>query len=408
MDKRSIGIIGGGAAGMAAAITAAREGAKVTIFEAGERLGKKLLSTGNGKCNLGNQLLDENCYYGARKFVKEALERFGTEDTISFFEGMGLMLRERNGYLYPWCEQASVVLDVLRNEIAVLGIRVICQAKVIEVMPKESAGFKVRTLDGDYFFDRVILACGGKAAPKTGSDGSGYDLAKKLGHGIAPVVPALTALKCKESFFKGIAGVRADAEVTILGEDGKAIAKERGELQLTDYGISGIPVFQLSRIAAYQLQKRKEIAAYIDFLPDLANPEEAVNERMALRGTRTVEELFVGTIHKKLVSLVLKQINLKPTDSSDRLSRKQIQHFFFLAKRFPVTAVATGDFQSCQVCAGGVDLGQMTENMESKLHKGLYFVGEIVDVDGRCGGYNLQWAWTSGHIAGRHAAGRQE
>lgn len=408
MDKRSIGIIGGGAAGMAAAITAAREGAKVTIFEAGERLGKKILSTGNGKCNLGNRLLDENCYYGTKTFVKGALERFGTEDTISFFEGMGLMLRERNGYLYPWCEQASVVLDILRNEIAVLGIHVIYQAKVIDVSPKDRGGFLVRTLDDDYFFNRVILACGGKAAPKTGSDGSGYDLAKKLGHRIVPVVPALTALKCKESFFKGIAGVRADAEITILGEDGKAAAKERGELQLTDYGISGIPVFQLSRIAAYQLQKRKEIAAYIDFLPDLANPEEAVNERMALRGSRTVEELFVGTIHKKLISLVLKLTNLKPADSSDHLSRKQIQHFFFLAKRFPVTAIATGDFQSCQVCAGGVDLGQVTENMESKLHHGLYFVGELVDIDGRCGGYNLQWAWTSGHIAGRHAAGRQE
>ena len=406
MEKKKIGIIGGGAAGMTAAITAARKGASVTIFEAGERLGKKLLSTGNGKCNLGNRVLDENCYYGTRKFVRDCLERFGVEDTISFFEGMGLMLRERNGYLYPWCEQASVVLDVLRNEITALGIRVIHQAKVIEVSPREKGGFFVRTLDEDFVFERVIFACGGKAVPKTGSDGSGYELAKKLGHRIVPVVPALTALKCKESFFKSIAGVRADAEVTILGEDGKAAAKERGELQLTDYGISGIPVFQLSRIAAYQLQKKKEITVFLDFLPDLVNPEEAVNDRMGLRGSRTVEELFVGTIHKKLVSLILKLIQLKPTDSADRLSRKQIQHFFFLAKRFPVTAVATGDFQSCQVCAGGVDLAQLTEHLESRLHPGLYFVGELLDVDGRCGGYNLQWAWTSGHIAGMHAAGR--
>ena len=408
MDKIKIGIIGGGAAGMAAAITAARDGAQVTILEAGERLGKKLLSTGNGKCNLGNRVLDEKCYYGARKFVKNCLERFGTEDTIAFFEGMGLMLRERNGYLYPWCEQASVVLDVLRNEIASLGVQAICQEKVIDISPKDQGGYFVRTLNRDFMFDRLILACGGKAAPKTGSDGSGYDLAKKLGHRIVLVVPALTALKCKESFFKGIAGVRADAEVTLLGEDGKTIAKERGELQLTDYGISGIPVFQLSRMASYQLQKKKEVSAFIDFLPDLINPEEAVNGRMALRGSRTVEELFVGTIHKKIVSLLLKQIQLKPTEASDHLSRKQIQHFFFLAKRFPVTIVATGDFQSCQVCAGGVDFAQITDSMESKLLKGLYFVGELLDIDGRCGGYNLQWAWTSGHIAGMHAAGRQE
>ena len=182
---------------------------------------------------------------------------------------------------------------------------------------------------------------------------------------------------------------------------------KRGELQLTDYGISGIPTFQLSRIASYAFKDQKELKVKIDFLPQIQADDvtKLAKERMALRGGRSVEELFTGTLHKKLVILLIKRLGLKPSEASDQISESKLIEFFWLCKNFTVTATKTGDFQNCQVCAGGVDLQQIKDTMESKLHQGLFFAGELLDVDGRCGGYNLQWAWTSGWIAGKYAAG---
>ena len=259
-------------------------------------------------------------------------------------------------------------------------------------------------------FDCVILTCGGKASPKTGSDGSGYEIARIFGHRITEVLPALTYLKCKESFFKSIAGVRTDAEITLYKKDGGKLCVERGELQLTEQGISGIPTFQLSSIAARSLLRTKEIPASIDFLPNVQKAEisELSKRRLMLCGERTIEEFFTGILNKKVMALLLKTAGLKPADSSKFLTEKRIEEVFRLAKSFGVTVIGTGDFQNCQVCSGGVDCGQITQTMESKLVRGIYFAGEILDVDGKCGGYNLQWAWTSGHIAGINAAGRRE
>lgn len=410
MKQKSVCVIGGGAAGMMAAITAAREGAKVTILEAGDRLGKKILVTGNGRCNLGNLMLDIGCYHGSCRFLREALASFGTRETISFFEGLGLMIKDKNGYLYPFCEQASAVLDVLRHEIKELGIQVEYDFKVSGVTPKEKQGFRVKSEHGSMEFDHVIITCGGKASPKTGSDGSGYEIARKLGHRVTEVLPALTYLKCKESFFKSIAGVRTDAVITLYKKDGEMLCEERGELQLTEQGISGIPTFQLSSFAARSLLRIKEIPASIDFLPDVQETEikELAQKRLFLCGERSIEEFFTGILNKKVMAVLLKTAGLKPADSSKTLTEKRIAEVIWLAKSFRVTVVGTGDFQNCQVCSGGVDCGQITQTMESKLVRGIYFAGEILDVDGRCGGYNLQWAWTSGHIAGISAAGRRE
>lgn len=410
MKQTSVCVIGGGAAGMMAAITAAREGALVTILEAGDRLGKKILVTGNGRCNLGNLELNEECYHGSCRFLSEALNCFGTRETISFFEGLGLMIKDKNGYLYPFCEQASAVLDVLRNEIKELGIRVEYDFKVSSVLPKEKHGFLVKSERASKECDRVILTCGGKASPKTGSDGSGYEIARKLGHRIAEVLPALTFLKCKESFFKSIAGVRTDAVITLYKKDGGMLCQERGELQLTEQGISGIPTFQLSSIAARSLLRTKEIPASIDFLPEVRNEEiwELAKRRKTLCGERTAEEFFTGILNKKVMALLLKTAGIKPADSSKTITEKKIEEILKLAKAFRITVAGTGDFQNCQVCSGGIDCGQVSKTMESKLVHGLFFAGEILDVDGRCGGYNLQWAWTSGYLAGIYAAGRRE
>ena len=252
---------------MMAAITAARAGAEVTILERNDRLGKKILATGNGKCNFTNLAMDKSCYDGeAVDRAWSVIQSFGVSDTVSFFESLGMLSKEKNGYYYPSCEQASVLLDALRFEIAELGIKVIYEKKVSGIK-KDGELIKVLCGNEAWSFDKVIVTCGGKAAPKTGSDGSGFKIARQMGHNVVPTYPALVQLRCEEDFCKAIAGIRCDAEIALYA-NGSKVASERGELQLTDYGISGIPVFQLSGIASKALAGKIPLKAEIDFLPD--------------------------------------------------------------------------------------------------------------------------------------------
>ena len=404
---KTVGIVGGGAAGMMAAVTAARQGAKVTILEGNDRLGKKLLATGNGKCNLGNRKLNVDEYYTEQpRKLEECLHKFGVEDTVSFFQGIGLILKDKNGYLYPACEQASAVLDALRYEIAALGIEVVTECKIKQIIsdPKKSL-ITVKSHDQTFCFDRVVIACGGKAAPKTGSDGSGFELAAQLGHSILPTVPALVQLKCSEGFFKAVSGVRADARIRVWN-GGNCVADERGELQLTDYGISGIPVFQLSRQINYILCGQKEVEVTIDFLPD-HSPEEYDRiqiGRKLLMSDRTVEEFFTGMLHKKLMMQFIKMTGLKPQEPAETADEAKIAKVYRFCREWHLHVNGHNSYDNAQVCAGGVSLDEVTENLESQKASGIYFAGEILDVDGRCGGYNLQWAWSSGFLAGKAAA----
>ena len=407
MDGNTVGIVGGGAAGMMAAIAAAESGARVTLLEGNDRLGKKILSTGNGKCNLGNEKLDlEEYYTGSPAFLADCLGRFGTVETVSFFQGIGLMIKSRNGYLYPACEQAAAVLDVLRYEVRAAGVEVVTDFKVESIrLGRRARQFNVQGREGGRSFDRVILACGGKAVPKTGSDGSGYRLAEKLGHSLVPVVPALVQLRCKEDYLKSVAGVRADALVTVITGSGKSI-RERGELQLTDYGISGIPVFQVSRAVNYILRKERDVEVRIDFLPDI--PAEALRhfaeKRASLRKGCTVEAFFTGILNKKLMLLFIRLAGLKAAEDAASADPKKMRMVYSLCRCFTVHVIGSNTYDNAQVCAGGVPLDEVTEQLESRKAPGIYFAGEILDVDGKCGGYNLHWAWCSGHIAGAAAA----
>lgn len=432
MKRMKIGVIGGGAAGMMAAITASEEGAEITLLEGGERVGKKLLSTGNGKCNLGNLKLDPEEYYGASKeWLSDCLERFDSQEIIRFFRRMGLLLKEKNGYLYPLAEQAAVVLDVLRTELRANGVNLVteCKVKEIKVTDGDQNGKNRFTVLADkqtFTFDKIILACGGQAAPKTGSDGSGYRLARELGHEIVPVVPALVQLRCKEQYLKEVAGVRTEALIRIPA-DGKAIditgrssvddgkttdiewICERGELQLTDYGISGIPVFQLSRRVNYLLRKlgkNSQVEVSIDLLPDYTEDEFAglCESRRLLHGDRTVEEFFTGILHKKLMFLFVKLAGLKRDMPVSEVEETKLKSALALCKDWRLHVTGSNSFDNAQVCAGGVDTKDVSRDMESLLVPGLYFAGEILDVDGRCGGYNLHWAWCSGYLAGKSAA----
>lgn len=403
--KRTVGVIGGGAAGMMAAICAAGQGADVTLLEGNDRLGKKILATGNGKCNLGNEKLDLEEYYTENPaFLEQCFHAFGTEEMKAFFHDLGLMIKSKNGYLYPVSEQAAVVLDVLRYAVEAAGVHIVTECKVTKLVCKTD-GFEVVGGSKQFCFDKVILACGSKAAPKTGSDGSGYLLAKELGHKILPVVPALVQLKCKEDYFKMVAGVRADARLQVM--DGQnVIAWERGELQLTDYGISGIPVFQISRVINYMLLNRKSVEVSIDLLPDYDEKAFAklVENRNHLPKQCTVEMFFTGMLNKKIMLLFMKLAGLKPTDDMAKVSWDKIQKVYDLCKDWRVFVTGSNPFENAQVCAGGVDLKDISENMESRKVPGLFFAGEILDVDGKCGGYNLQWAWCSGYLAGNGAA----
>ncbi len=407
--RSRVGVIGGGAAGMTAAIAAGTAGAQVTLMEGNDRLGKKILATGNGRCNLGNEKLDLNEYYtDSPELLEKCLKRFGTEETVSFFQSIGLMIHSRNGYLYPLCQQASAVLDVLRYEVAALGIQTVTECRAERVERDGKTG-EIRVWgNGRCFrFHKVILACGGCAAPKTGSDGSGFRLAGLLGHRLVPTVPALVQLKCREDYFKSVAGVRGEALLTVIHK-GEPAVRERGELLLTDYGISGIPVFQLSRVVNYILRDGASgVEIVIDLLPDHTDEmfEKFCEGRSLLQGKRTVEEFFVGMLNKKLMLLFIRLAGLKPWEEAAGADRRKIRQVYKLCRQWSVHVTGSNSYDNAQVCAGGVPLDEVTENLESKKAPGIYFAGEILDVDGKCGGYNLQWAWCSGHLAGRAAAG---
>lgn len=401
----TIGIMGGGPSGMMAAIQAARAGSRVILFEKNDRVGKKILATGNGKCNLTNTALEEMCYHSnSSKGLSPYFAQFDQHSTVSFFEDLGMLCKVKNGGVYPYSEQASTVLDILRLECREAGVDVRTQQPVRSI-GKDRGIFQIETQTGRERADQVIIACGGKANPKSGSAGDGYGIAEAFGHTVIKPVPSLVQLRCSGEFFKQISGVRTEAEMTLYIEN-RQVQKERGELMITDYGISGIPVFQFSGAAARALEQRKKTEVVIDFLPRMDRKafEEFIEKRAVSKCGRTAEEFFLGICHKKLLTLMIKQAGMKLNDVIGTDNGKAWRKVFSLLKGFCVTAVSPNSFDQAQVCSGGVSLEEIDVHMESKLVPGLYFAGEILDVDGRCGGYNLQWAWTSGYIAGRAAA----
>lgn len=422
--NRKIAVVGGGAAGMTAAIHAARLGAQVVIYERNDRVGRKILSTGNGKCNFSNEKMGPDCYYGSGvSFVDALYEKAGVMQVKEFFQGLGMRIRSRNGYLYPASEQAATVLDVLRFELERQAVCVHTGQQVTDLI-RQPDGFLVVTAEGKKeHYTAVILACGGKAAPMTGSDGAGFLLAQKMGHRIIPTVPALVALRCKEDFYKRVAGVRCDAQLT-LRIDGAPVRTERGELQWTDYGISGIPVFQFSREAAYALQKKRQVTVGIDLMPDGAaavsggtyggntggyfdEDEGFWKERWDKQAEQTMEQFVTGLVNKKIGLLILKLSGIRETDRAAGVSAACRKKLAKLCRSFPVEIKGTNAYEQAQVCAGGVDFGEIMPTLQSKLVPGLFFAGEILDIDGICGGYNLQWAWSSGIVAGQAAAERE-
>ena len=297
------------------------------------------------------------------------------------------------------------MLDAFRMELDRLHVEILTETECREIRPGKK-GFTVTTNKGNIRADRVILAAGSKAAPSTGSDGSGYDLAGKLGHRILPVLPALVQIRCSEKFFKSLAGVRANGSVSIWTED-RCIARDTGELQLTNYGISGIPVFQVSRYASRLLYEKRDVYAVLDFMPDFTHEQMTafLRARAKTRPEKTAGMFLIGLFHRKLADLWIKLSGISREKTAGELTDEEIMRLARLIKSMKVSVTGTNSFEQAQVCCGGVDTAEVNpDTLESLYVPGLYFAGEILDVDGMCGGYNLTFAWASGYVAGKSAS----
>lgn len=400
-------IVGGGASGMMAALFALDNGNRVTILEGRDRVGKKLLSTGNGRCNLSNDDDSLKHYHSregeeaAGEFAGIIFNQFSFKDTRDYFEGLGIYLKNKNGYYYPYSEQASAVLDAMRFALREKGAEIICDCEIKSI--KKGSDFSVKTNKGELSSDILILATGSKAGIKnTCTDGCEY--AGRMGHRIIKPLPALTAINSDEKLFKGLAGIRTQASVTLFDDDNKVLASDTGEVQLTSYGISGIPVFQVSHIAAERIEDGKSVRAELDLLPEL-NEEDTVKyltDRQRKSCNKSTDEFFIGMFHKNLGTCLMKICGIAGGNPCSGLSGKDLNRLAENIKHFKVSVNSVRDYSDAQVCSGGVAISEVDEHLRSKIVDGLYIVGELLDIHGDCGGYNLEWAFAGGAVAGRN------
>lgn len=417
-----VAVIGGGASGCMAAITAAQAGADVHIFEKNEKPGKKLYATGNGRCNLTNLHMDDSCYHtrtadkNGSSLIHSAIERYSPADQIRFFADLGVPVYDRDGYVYPRTNQAQTVVRALEKRIAALGIRVHTGCPVRKIRRSQQgtkaddAVFYVDCNDRKArAFDTVILCTGGMAGPQYGTTGDGYRLAASFSHKISTPLPALTALECKGQFLKRAAGVRCRAAVTLYtGNDKKQIreGREEGEVQMTDYGISGIPVMQISGMAARLLESKQRVFVQIDFLPEFSDSafSDEIERRMREDRSQMLGDLFLGLVHKKILDLLLAEKGLQAEMKARRIDDAGIRQILQSMREYTLEVIQVKSFKQAQVTSGGILLEDTDADFQSRLQPGLFFAGEVLDVDGRCGGYNLQWAFATGYIAGLAAA----
>lgn len=402
-------VVGGGASGMMAAIMARRSGAKVMIIEKKPRLGKKLLATGNGKCNFTNRVQKESCYRSEQKELAwQIVRQFGWEQCVEWFDEIGVLGKERDGYFYPASGQATTVLRALERELMRLKVEIHTEEAVEEVLCHDrgdsSKGFLVRTDKSEYLAKRVILSTGGMAAPVHGSTGEGYQYAQHFGHQIAEPVPALTSLILDGGFMKSWSGVRIQGKVSLYNEKRDLLCEDLGEIQMVAHGISGIPVFQLSRFAARELIEKRNVFLYLDCMPEYDETRvlKEIKKRQQYNPEQSIGDVLEGMLPDKLAGVILKKAGVSISSEAKIVSEENCKQIAEVIKRMELRVKAVSDFEKAQVTAGGVLLEEIVpDTMESKLCKGLFLTGELLDVDGICGGYNLQWAWATGYLAGK-------
>lgn len=405
-------IIGGGASGLMAAIVAKDFGMDVAIIEGNDRIAKKILATGNGRCNITNNTISSpftTFHSENTNFFLETLNSFTIEDTKSLFLSLGLPLTQlENGKMYPRSLQASSVIDIFRMALDDKQIPLYTNCKVTSVDKKKN--FTLYTNNAEYekfSCNKLILSCGGKAASKTGSDGSGYKLSKSFGHSIIEPLPGIVQLKLDYPYLKALSGIKFDGSVTILVDD-KAIRTERGEILFTDYGISGPPIMQLSYYASKALYNGSKVTLRVDMFPNESNEdiENFFATHFSIFNYREISSSLIGVINKKLIPPILKDVGIKDIHlPCGNIDWKYINRLIDKFKKWDFNCIGTNGFPNAQVTVGGVDTSEVNSTtLESKLVRNLYFCGEILDVHGDCGGFNLQWAWSSGYVAGKSAS----
>ena len=399
-------IIGGGAAGLAAAAFLGRsaQGRRILVLEKGPRVGKKLMATGNGTCNLTNVKATAADYHGAPRLAKAALEAFSVAETIDFFTSIGVDCATRpDGKVYPLSEQAGAVLDALRLEAQALGVEILCDTKVT-TLKKQGNAWCVMCENGQYTANNVLVTVGGAAAPALGGSAEGYRLLTDLGCEKKPLFPSIVQMRTATDYVRAVKGIRVDATVT-LRTDGRAAAQSTGEVLFTDYGLSGPAVMFVSRIVAdWERHKQGEIVACLDLLPDWDNDKllTRIRQRSQLKG-RTLEDLLTGLLHKRVGQTVLRVADVLPlTREVETLTEEELNRVVKTIKNWKIPVTGTQGFGGAQVTAGGIAATEIdSATFEVKRLPGVYAAGEVLDVDGDCGGFNLQFAWSSAYVAAK-------
>ena len=402
----TIAIIGGGASGMAAALAAAEnKDAQVILLERQARVGRKLQATGNGRCNLSNLHADKQGYHGENPdFVESAIGAFPPKVTLDWFASLGLFtVTEESGKVYPYSDQANSVVDVLRLALVKENITLKTGYEVTKIQKTEN-GFLVTNGEEPIACDKLIVACGGLAGSKLGGTMAGYKLLAKLGHRSTKLRPSLVQIKSSWPELPSLKGVRTNCHVEILC-NGEIYAHSTGELQLTEHGISGPVVFEISRDVC---AARGKWTAKLDFLPDISAETLEAEIQRRRETNLPMEELLTGILHNRLGRVLTKAAGIKGKQYVNQLSNAELREVLAAVKGLEIDLTEPLGMDSAQVTAGGVLTdGFNPQTMESKLVSGLYACGEVLDIDGDCGGYNLQWAWSSGRCAGLHASNNQ-
>ena len=406
-------VIGGGAAGMVSAIYSSRNGNEVILVDKNNNLGKKILLTGNGKCNYWNKDISLKHYNSSNL---EILDKIITEENKleieNFFDRLGIVSKVRDNYCYPVSNQATSIQTALILECELRGVKILNNEEVLSVL-KINNVFEVVTSNRKFIVDIVVLATGSSACPKTGSDGFGYKITKSLGHNIIEPLPALVQLRLGVPYMKDWQGIRSDVSVSLY-ENNKLIKQECGEIQLTDYGVSGICVFQLSSLVSRGIYNGYKEEIEINFLNnlDIHNEDDFMNyfnERNKKVVGRNISQLLDGVLNYKLINLILRISKISRDSEWNDISYDKIRELGRNLCKLRLRVVATNGYDSAQVCSGGVSLNEINPyTMESLKVDGLYIVGALLDVDGECGGFNLGFAWISGYLAGKSLGGNDD
>ncbi len=403
---KKIAIIGAGASGLIASIVSAKDGMSVVVYEKNDKIGKKILATGNGRCNITNREIEISNFHGLNpQFAKSTLSQFNFRKCEEFFNSIGIEFKEgEKGRLYPMSLQSSSVVDLLVYEAKRVGV-IFKLNSYVENIEKREDKFLIKTQNSSDLFSKILIATGGLATPSLGSSESGYEFAKIFNHNIIKPFASLVQVVSNTSFLKLVSGVKINGFIKVL-IDKKEVNSTYGDILFTNYGLSGSAVLDISRSVSLGVLQKKNIEIILDLFSLLSKDEllSLLQKRVKFANDKNIEFWLEGLINKKLTSIIVKNANLRSDIKfAKELNKKDLLKIVYAIKNMKLNIIDTKGFKSAEVSAGGVDVRDINpQTMESKLQKGIFFGGEVIDIDGDCGGYNLQWAWASGFIAGKN------